>query len=298
MSPTRLAAVAAACVGLLLPASAAAKPEKRLYLSLGDSYAVGYQPKAAGLGAATRQGYADQLVGKAARRGWDLRLVNLGCGGETAASILERTAACRAPAVGAPSYAGRTQIAAAERVLRANRGRVGLVTVSIGGNDVTACAAPGKDPVTCVAGAVAPLKADVTKLVGRLRRAAGPKARIVGLTYPDVILGRWVGADADQNLARLSVAAFRTLINPALEEAYATAGARFVDVTAASGAYGSLDALVDAGPLGQVPGPVAEVCRLTWYCQVRDIHATKAGYGLIADLVARTLPRRRGASNR
>jgi hypothetical protein len=34
------------------------------------------------------------------------------------------------------------------------------------------------------------------------------------------------------------------------------------------------------------------VCQLTWFCQYGDIHARSNGYRLIADLVARTLPRR------
>ena len=81
--------------------------------------------------------------------------------------------------------------------------------------------------------------------------------RIVGTTYPDVILGQWVGENANRDLARLSVIAFQDLINPALAAAYAAAGGRFVDVTAATGGYGSLDELV-ALPSGRlVPRPVA-----------------------------------------
>ena len=117
--------------------------------------------------------------------------------------------------------------------------------------------------------------------------------RIVGITYPDVILGRWVGENADQGLARLSVTAFKDFINPALTKAYEAAGGRLVDVTVASGAYGSLDDLSVTFPSGtMVPKPVADVCRLTYYCQFRDIHARTSGYRLIAELVADTLPRR------
>jgi len=35
------------------------------------------------------------------------------------------------------------------------------------------------------------------------------------------------------------------------------------------------------------------VCQLTYYCNYRDIHATTSGYALIADLIAKTLPRRK-----
>lgn len=133
----------------------------------------------------------------------------------------------------------------------------------------------------------------MTTAARRLRRAAGPKVRIVGTTYPDVILGAFLNGDAaSQSLAQLSVVAFRSLINPALKESYATAGGRFVDVTAASGAYTPFDQVTTLFPYGSVPVAVARVCELTYYCDFRDIHARTDGYRLIADLVARTLPRR------
>ena len=66
-----------------------------------------------------------------------------------------------------------------------------------------------------------------------------------------------------------------------------------MDVTAKTGAYGSLDelvALAERHDGAQVP--VAKVCELTYYCEFRDIHARTSGYRLIAKLVANTLPRR------
>jgi lysophospholipase L1-like esterase len=169
---------------------------------------------------------------------------------------------------------------------------VALVTVSIGGNDVTACARAGSDPVACVAGAVDGIKANVGKLAKQLRSAAGPDVRIVGTTYPDVILGQWVRPPVNQDLARLSVVAFKSLINPALKDVYGSVKGRLVDVTKATGAYGSLDEMTTLAPYGQIPVPVAKVCTLTWYCSDGDIHSRKSGYGVIADLIVGTLPRR------
>ena len=93
--------------------------------------------------------------------------------------------------------------------------------------------------------------------------------RIVGTTYPNVILGQWVGANPNQDLARLYVVAFSDFINPTLKRAYESAGGRFVDVTAASGAYGSLDETTDrlAG-YGTIPLPVAKVCELSLLLRV------------------------------
>jgi lysophospholipase L1-like esterase len=292
--PHRALAVLVAVLSLLaLPAAAqAAKAKPSYYVSLGDSYASGYQPTAQGKGRNTRDGFAYRLVGKAKQRGYKLQLVNFGCGGETSESILERKAKCRGLGPGGEKYAGLTQATAAERFLKRHRGEVALITVSIGGNDVTGCVKT-PDPVACIGPAMDRVKANGKALLKRLRKAAGKKTRIVGITYPDVILGGWVsGGQSDRDLASLSVVAFRDLLNPALKEMYESVGGRFVDVTTATGAYTPLDQLTTLAPYGQVPVAVAEVCKLTWYCKYRDIHANTKGYGVIADLVAKTLPRR------
>lgn len=301
MSRSITVAALAAAVALAAPAAGPAAPDKphakqpaaQLYVSLGDSYATGYQATGERRGANTTKGFANQIPKLARSKGYRLKLVNFGCGGATTTSIL-RSEGCAKPAraVGGPVYTDETQIEAAERFIRANRKRVALVTVSIGGNDVTACAREA-DPVPCVAAAVEGIKTNVGELVRRLRAAGGRKVRIVGTTYPDVILGQWVGEGADQELAKLSVVAFQALINPALKETYEGVGGAFVDVTAATGAYGSLDELVDYPPYGTIPKPVAEVCRLTYFCEFRDIHARTEGYRVIAELVTQTLPRRR-----
>jgi lysophospholipase L1-like esterase len=290
---TRRMILLALVVALAVPAAAeAAKAKRQYYVSLGDSYASGYQPTGPGQGANTRNGFAYQVPKLAKERGYRLRLVNFGCGGATTTSLLEQ-GDChpRALGPGGRQYGGRTQIGAAERFLRRHRGAVGLITVSIGGNDVTRCAREA-DPIPCVVAAVAAISENVTEIATRLRAAAGKRVRIVGTTYPDVILGQWVGENADHALARLSVTAFKDFINPALSEAYEAAGGRLVDVTAASGAYRSLDELVTFPSGTQVPKPVADVCRLTLYCEFRDIHARTSGYRLIDELVAGSLPRR------
>src|SRR4051812_44219683 len=87
---------------IALASPAAAKTAKtQYYVSLGDSYAVGYQP---GKGS-TREGFADQTVTKAKRRGYNLKLVNFGCGGATTTSIV-RAKGCAKPAraLGGPDY--------------------------------------------------------------------------------------------------------------------------------------------------------------------------------------------------
>ena len=285
--------LAAALLALLLAAPAASAQKRDLYVAVGDSYTSGYQPTAKGKGRMTRNGFTFQLATLARRRGYaGLKHVNFGCGGETTVSLLGRRKACTGPAPGGVDYAGRTQMAASESYLRKNRKRVAFVTVLIGGNDVTKCAKEA-DPVPCVGAAADALKKNVATISRRLRRAVGPDVPIVGGTYPDVILGQWVtGRKEDQDLAALSVIAFKSIINPALLEAYGKYDIDFVDVTGATGAYGPLDQMTTIDPYGSVPVPVATICEISFFCVYEDIHLRTNGYGRMADLFVTELPRR------
>jgi lysophospholipase L1-like esterase len=282
---------------LLVPMTAFAAPSgdenaptrKQYYVNLGDSYAAGFQVTPDGL-RATADGYAEQVVARARKRGYRFELVNFGCGGANTTSILT-SPDCVAPAVDGAPYNGRSQAAAAEEFLREHEGEIGLVTVSIGGNDVTKCVVD-PNPIGCVAAAVLGIQTNVNQLARQLRAAAGPDVPIIGLTYPDVILGQWVRPPVSEAFARLSVLAFEQYINPNLDAAYDAGDADFIDVTGETGAYDSLEQTTELAPYGTVPVPVAEVCRLTYYCSDGDIHATTAGYRAIARLVVATLPRR------
>ncbi len=283
------ALVVIGCVGagiLSRPCAAdAATTSPTYYVSLGDSYSVGYQP---GLGATP--GYT-AVVANAAR----LKLVNFGCGGATTTSLVSSIGCpdVLPHTAGAVLYPTMTQEAAAEAFLTAHRGHIGLITVSIGGNDVTACATQA-NPISCVSTAVAGITKNVTSLAASLRAAAGPRVPLIGLTYPDVILGTYVypkqpAPAAAISLAKLSVVAFKSLINPALTKAYAPANGSLVDVTKATGAYVPLTRTVRYRPYGTIPAAVASVCALTWFCAQGNIHATTRGYTLIGKLVVARL---------
>jgi lysophospholipase L1-like esterase len=249
------------------------------YVSLGDSYSTGYQP---GLGSTA--GYTATVAQRL-----DLRLENFGCAGATTTSILDQIG-CGGPASSdAAPYPTTTQVAAADAFLRAHRRHVGLVTVSIGGNDITHCrGVPTASVGTCLVAALATVKTNVDTLAADLRAAAGPHVPIIGLTYPDVTLGSWVYPpdSPDQALAELSVTAFQALVNPTLKAAYATVGGGFVDVTAATGAYTPLSDTVTLAPYGTIPVAVAQVCQLTYFCSQGNIHANSTGYALIGRLIA------------
>ncbi len=264
--------------------TSATPPADQVYVSLGDSYATGYRPATDGAPAgAAQDGFADLVASRAG-----LRLINVACSGATSAQ-LRTSPGCPPPnrAANAPDPAGRTQLDAAVAALREHKGRVGLVTVVIGGNDLTPCVREtASEAIACASEAVRDVAANLASILPVLREAAGD-APIVGLTYPDVFLGAWVSPSFPngQDIARMSVPLFRDFFNTALKAEYAKVDAKFVDVTAATGAYGSLTDLTQDPDHGQIPTPVAKVCELTYFCDLTDVHPTPAGHKVIADAV-------------
>jgi lysophospholipase L1-like esterase len=278
-----LAALAVGTLGVIAQTSPAqaAHADRTYYVSVGDSYAVGYQP-----GRGSTPGYTAYVAKKT-----HLELANFGCGGATTTSILDDTGCpdVLPHTAGAHLYPTSTQAAAAEAFIRSHRHHIGLITVSIGGNDVTACAAAA-NPIPCVSTAVTSITKNVAALALGLRTAAGPGVPIIGSTYPDVILGDYVYPSQPPtasrvSLANLSVVAFKSLINPALVKAYAEAGGSLVDVTESTGAYTPLTDTTTLAPYGTIPKAVARVCTLTWFCKEGNIHATDTGYELIGKLL-------------
>ncbi|MBF6556635.1 MAG: hypothetical protein IVW52_10775 [Acidimicrobiales bacterium] len=302
VSPMVIAA-SLATAGLVAPGvSAAAKPALPYYLALGDSYSVGDQP---GMGATA--GYTGYVAKKE-----KLQLENFGCGGATTTSILAANG-CTESGFGPPAafdavaHPTTTQEQAAVAFIAdpSHHGKVALITVSIGGNDVTGCRSAGSLTLilACVNTADTAITANVGSLVSDLNTAltaAGDTAKIVGLTYPDVILGDWVFPSnaTNQSLAALSVTAFDALINPALSAAYGAAN--FVNVTqapykkAVAGDDSDAASLglppVNLPPYGKIPPAVWEICKLTYFCSLGNIHANTKGYQFIGQLVVAHLP--------
>lgn len=259
----------------------------QVYVSLGDSYATGYRPPAEG---AAEGGFVDLVAAESG-----LRLINLACNGATSATLRGQPGCSSGNrAAGAPDPAGRTQLDAAVRALREHEGRVGLVTVVIGGNDLAPCAQRSSpaEALTCASEAVSEVRANLSAVLPALREAAGD-APIVGVTYPDVFLGAWVSPrfPDGRDLARMSVPLFRDFFNTMLKAEYDRIDAKFVDVTAATGAYGSLTETTRHPDYGPIPTPVAKVCTLTYFCELTDVHPTPEGHRAIASAVLRTAGR-------
>jgi lysophospholipase L1-like esterase len=257
-------------VALLAASPAAAADKTQYYLSLGDSLAQGYQPIGgpwSPLGfPGYNQGYADQLLKLERGRYEQLRLVKLGCGGETTTTMIAGSPWC---GVG---FAAGSQLGAAESFLRAHRGEVAFVTLDIGGNDV----------LSPTGGGVAAIQANLPAILGALRAAAGPDVPIVGMSYYNPSFAEWFGDPGSLQDRVDALVAFNDL----LEGIYAAAGDPVADVESA---FSATDTTVVDG----LPLDVLRVCQWTWLCvpppHGPDLHPNAAGYAVIAQAFLRAL---------
>lgn len=163
----KVAAIFSLLAALLL-AACTPQQDETTYLSLGDSLAAGV-----GASDPSETGYAPLYRDALAREaGREVRLVQLGVGGETSASLVG----------GYPD--GDSQLVRAEEVLREAPGAV--ATLSVGGNDLLRVAdAPDAEREA----AVARLGRNVDLILGTLRGASEPAPRVTVLALYDPLPG-------------------------------------------------------------------------------------------------------------
>jgi lysophospholipase L1-like esterase len=257
------------------------------YLSLGDSLAQGVQPGPDGVDAPTTQGYPDQLESMLHADIPEIRLVKLGCSGETTSTMIYG---------GICSYPAGSQLAQAIHFLRGHRGRVALVTIDIGANDPNTCVLgqPVSQIFSCLSSRIAKTERNVVKIMTRLRAAAGNRVLIVGMTYYVPELGLWRRGQTGRELAMLTEG-FAAGANQLLVARYHRYGAKVANVF---DAFKSADfAGISSKALNRttVPPNVRAVCSLTWMCAPRPLgpneHANDAGYRVIAKTFWRAIIR-------
>jgi lysophospholipase L1-like esterase len=246
------------------------------YLALGDSLSRGVQPDAAGVSVETDQGYPDQVYAALRPRYPALRLVKLGCPGETTSTMING-GICR--------YPGGSQLAAAVAFLRDHRGHVLLVTLDIGANDTEDCGSwASPRAASCLASDIPAAASHLSTIVTRLRAAAGPGVRIAGMSYYLPALAEWLDGTTGQAIAWLSER-LAAGYNDLLARAYTTSGARVANVFGAFDTPNFGDPVTVPG-LGRLPRNVALVCQWTWACATPprgpNQHANQTGYGVIA----------------
>ena len=286
MSPVRIALAVAVAVGAAVtacsgPATSVRSPVEAVpatyYLALGDSLSQGVQPDAAGISVKTGQGYADQLYEMLRRSQPALQLVKLGCPSETTATMIHG---------GICHYPGGSQLAAAVAFLSAHRGHVALVTIDIGANDPEDCGTSASlHAVTdCLGTDLPDVTGNLGTILSRLRAAAGPGVRMVGMSYYLPALAEWRNGLTGQAVAWVSerlAAGYNDLLN----RAYANSGVRVANVFGAFETSDFGNRMTVPG-VGSVPRNVARICQWTWECTSSprgpNQHANQAGYGVIA----------------
>ncbi len=293
-----LAVVAAAVstAAAALPGVAAAKPARaHYYLALGDSLSQGMQPDVNGTTRDTNQGYANDLLAIERRHIHNLKLVQLGCGGDTTTSMLTGKGNNAAAKTLHCDRRGGSQEAAAEHFLKTHhrKGEVPLITVDIGANDVDGCTAvPASQVLTCVNDGLGTINTNVPKILAGVKKAAPKGTTFAGMTLYDPVLGGFFSPanSAGHTLAAASVPLSQG-VNAALTTAFTKGGFLTADVAGAFDTYNTTDTVSWEGQ--QIPLDVAQVCSWTWACQTPpsgpNIHANKNGYQVIANAFASTI---------
>jgi lysophospholipase L1-like esterase len=293
--------VVAAVVGVTsgvaaFPAGQArASTAPKFLLAIGDSLAAGYQPTDAvslppidSASGFRDQGYPASYAADLARM-QGLSLVDLGCPGETTSSILATPALSLCGELYEAEFGVASQISAVETFLSRHPGRVGLVTLDIGANDLDHCVSTSSVNSTCLAS----VDVAVVKNLGRILtplmasvRHFDPTAPVAAMNYYDPFLGLEFspGGVKGDELALGSVVATNAF-NAELSVTFKHFGVRVVDVASAF----RIDALTPlVGFDGKsLPEDVASTCELTWMCpsvagESPNIHPNSAGYRTIA----------------
>jgi len=250
------------------------------YLSLGDSLAQGVQPNSSGVSVETNVGYPNQLFAALRTANPSLRLVKLGCPGETTGTMIKG---------GICTYPTGSQLSQAAAFLASHKGKVQLVTIDIGANDLNPCLVLTSLPkiVKCLEGVFPQVQANLTAIMDTLTSASGSgPPPIIGMNYYDPELANWLtGTAAGKALAKDSIAlaqAFASLLG----QVYTHFGAKVADVLTAFHTT-QFGAKVTLPEFGKVPKAVAYICTYTWECAAPpvgpNIHANVLGYGIIAN---------------
>ena len=281
--------IAAMCALLsLVPVAAVAKapkkkkPKPMYYLALGDSLARGAQPNAGGSTVPTKQGYANQLykIEKKKKKLKGLKLTNLGCLGESTATMIGASGSspiCH--------YAAGNQLKQAVKFLKKHKGHIALVTIDIGANDIDKCVNPDGSPnFACLGAGINAIKTNLPKISAALRKAAGKKVQIIGMTYYDPFLADWFRGASGKFYAQQSQALAKG-VNDDITSAYNGSKIKVADVAVTYDTYTPFSQTTTYKGTS-VPVAVAQICNLTWMCAPAplgpNIHANKAGYTKIA----------------
>lgn len=284
LHPRALCLALAVALLALVPgvAQAAKAKDTKIAVALGDSLSTGVQPDRAGKNQATKDGYPYQLAKRSGAK-----LKNFGCGGATSESVVTSNKKCFEHFGKLPfknTSRKTSQLAAAEKYIKANRDDIAYITIDIGANDVASCAAGGSIDVACVTKGIQTINKYVPEISKRLRKAAGKDIPIAGMDLYNPFLQQWF---TNPGLAAATVDIAKKQVNDTLTKLFKAQKFKVAPVATAFGTYRPFSQTTTYNGRAGVPVAVANICKYSWMCAAEprgpNIHATKAGYTLITD---------------
>jgi lysophospholipase L1-like esterase len=268
-----LPVVVGLAVASVVGATTAAAAEPPIYVALGASESLGVQPApGVGHGVPTDHGYANDVAAAEAARWPGLRLVKLGCPGETTTTMITGDDRC---------YGGHlSQLSAAVDFLRHHDAV--LVTIDIGFNDVRPCITAAGVDQACLDAALAAVRRNLTVIVADVR-AAAPRALIVGLNKYDPFAAHWLDGTAAREPAADSIEAIERF-DDVIEGVYRQDGVPVANVAQAF-ALGR-----DPAARSDLEAVARRTCQLTYMCTAPplgpNLHPDDAGYRAMAESIA------------
>jgi len=255
-----------------------------LYLDIGASVSVGVQPTPRDpSGQPTNRGYSNRLVALEAAKGVTLKLTELGCPGESIATMIHGPDPCY--------VAPDTQLSDAVALLHTHHDSVTLVTVDLGFNTLDVCLRGRDIDLTCVTPQLALLRQQLDQVLRALTNAAGPNVVFIGLGHYNPYLTKSTKEGAAEVFAGNSVVALRKM-NRSLSQVYGSFKLRMADI---SRAFHEED--IQVVRISKKEATTANVqyeCKFTWMCRSKpfgpNIHPTNAGYLAIAKAIAAVIP--------
>ncbi len=259
--------------------------ETRYYLALGDSLSQGMQPNTSGVTLNTNQGYTDQLFQIERARIKGLKLVKIGCGGDTTGSLLTGKGNEKDAKFLHCDRNGGSQLKAAQLFLKAHhaKGEVPLITIDIGANNVDGCVT-APNLAQCLSTGEAQITHDLPIIYQRLKKAAPKGTKFAAMTLYDPVLGGYFSVTPSVKALAVASPALAKQVNDLIAQADTAAGFLTADVADAFDTYDSTTMVQFNGQ--SIPTNVAHVCSWTWACTSPpsgpNIHANKNGYAIIA----------------